>query len=114
MAASIINLEEGRPSVDEAMRRLRLQVNTMRRLGIRQIKVIHGYGSSGKGGVIKTATHEVLRVMADDGKIRLYCPGEQFGPFEKNGRTVVELCPAFRNDPDWARSNDGITVLLLK
>ena len=114
MAASIINIEEGRPHVDGAIKKLRLEISTMRRIGIHQVKVIHGYGSSGVGGAIKVAAHECLRTMKNEGRIVEFCPGEQFGPFEKSGRDVISLCPAFRNDPDWARLNDGVTVVLLK
>ncbi|MBN1891599.1 MAG: Smr/MutS family protein [Clostridiales bacterium] len=114
MAASIINIEDGMPRVEAAIKKLRFEINTMRRIGIRQVKVIHGYGSTGQGGALKDATHECLRVMLDEGRIKAYCPGEFFGPFEKSGRAIVEMCPAFRNDPDWSRANDGITVVILK
>ena len=100
MAASIINIKEGMPKVDVATRKLRLELNTLRRVG--------------KGGLIKTATHEILRTMQSEGRIKAFCPGEQFGPFETLGRTMVEKCPAFRNDPDWAKANDGITIVLLR
>ena len=114
MATSIINIKDGMPKVDVAVRKLRLDLNTMRRVGVNQIKIIHGYGSTGKGGVIKSATHEVLRTMQSEGKIRKFCPGEQFGPFETLGRSIVEDCPSFRNDPDWAKANDGVTLVLLR
>ncbi|MBO4474064.1 MAG: Smr/MutS family protein [Clostridiales bacterium] len=114
MAARIINIKEGMPKVDVATRKLRLELNTMRRVGVNQVKIIHGYGSTGKGGVIKSATHEVLRTMQSEGKISLFCPGEQFGPFETLGKSIVEKCPSFRNDPDWAKANDGITVVLIR
>ena len=55
MAASIINIKEGMPKVDVATRKLRLELNTLRRVGVNQVKIIHGYGSTGKGGLIKTA-----------------------------------------------------------
>ncbi len=114
MAASIINIKEGMPKVDVAIRKLRLELNTLRRVGVNQVKVVHGYGSTGKGGVIKTATLELLRTMKDEGRIRAFCPGEQFGPFETLGRSIVEACPAFRNDPDWAKGNAGTTVVVLR
>jgi hypothetical protein len=114
MAASIINIEDGMPKVDGAMKKLKLELNTMRRIGIHQVKVIHGYGSTGTGGSLKSATHECLRVMKSEGRIKGFCPGEQFGPFEKTGRSLIEMCPAFRNDPDWARANDGVTIVVLK
>ena len=114
MAASIINIKEGMPKVDVATRKLRLELNTLRRVGVNQVKIIHGYGSTGKGGLIKTATHEILRTMQNEGKLKAFCPGEQFGPFETLGRSMVEKCPAFRNDPDWAKANDGVTLVLLR
>ncbi len=114
MAASIINIEEGMPQVEAAMKKLRFEINTMRRIGIRQVKVIHGYGSSGQGGVLKVATHDCLRTMLDEGRIKAYCPGEFFGPFERSGRSLIEMCPAFRTDPDWSRANDGVTIVILK
>ena len=52
MAASIINIKEGMPKVDVATRKLRLELNTLRRVGVNQVKIIHGYGSTGKGGLI--------------------------------------------------------------
>lgn len=114
MPTSIINIKEGMPPVEGAIRKLRLELSTMRRIGINQVKVIHGYGSNGTGGSIKTATHECLRTMKNEGRIKEFCPGEQFGPFEQSGRTVISLCPSFRKDPDWARLNDGVTVVILK
>ena len=107
MAVSIINLEDVKTTIDLSMKKLRLELSTMRRIGINQVKVIHG-------GAVKTATHECLRTMKSEGRIKDFCPGEQFGPFEQSGRTVVTLCPSFRNDPDWARLNDAVTVVVLK
>jgi hypothetical protein len=114
VAASIINIEEGMPVVETAMKKLRFELNTMRRIGISQVKIIHGYGSSGEGGSLKFAALDCLKDMLQAGKIKAFCPGEQFGPFEKAGRAIVEICPAFRSDPDWARGNDGITVVILR
>jgi hypothetical protein len=41
-------------------------------------------------------------------------PGEQFGPFENAGRSIIALAPALRQDPDWGRQNDGITMVVLR
>lgn len=114
MAARLINLEEGRPPVDSAIMRLKLQLATLRRVGVKTVKIIHGYGSSGTGGAIKQATQQYLGEQLRDRKIKAFCPGEIFGPFENRGRQIVELAPDFRQDPDWGRQNDGITVIVLK
>ena len=60
MAANIINLEKDMPTVEAALMRLRLELSTLRRTGISTIKIIHGYGSSGTGGAIRTATRQFL------------------------------------------------------
>ncbi len=113
MAARLINLEQGHPKVDTAMMRLRLEMATLRRVGVKTVKVIHGYGSSGTGGAIKQATHRYLNEQMRSKKIRAFCPGESFGPFENRGRQLIELAPDFRQDPDWGRQNDGVTVVVL-
>ena len=44
------NLEAGMPTAVDAIRRLTSILSTQRALRTRVIKLIHGYGSSGKGG----------------------------------------------------------------
>ena len=46
-------------------------------------------------------------------RIKAFCPGEVFGPFEKEGRKIVEVDPSFRDDDDWTKSNSEITVVAL-
>lgn len=113
MKTRIINLEEGRPECETAIRNLRLQISTLRRVGVDCIKVIHGYGSTGVGGVIRDGSRDCLRELLADGKIKHFCPGESFGPFETAGRKAIELKPQMRSDRDWARNNDGITIVIL-
>lgn len=45
-----LNLELGRPDAAEALRRLAAEVEAARHLGTPAMKLIHGYGSSGRGG----------------------------------------------------------------
>jgi hypothetical protein len=113
MAKAVINLERGQPNVESAMTRLRLELSTMRRIGIKTIKIIHGYGSTGPGGSIRLATHQYLHEQINDKKIKAFCPGEQFGPFENAGRQIITLVPALRQDQDWGHQNDGITIVVL-
>ena len=113
MATRVINLEKDMPKVDTALFQLRLEMSTLRRSGVKAVKIIHGYGSSGSGGAIRVAAQQYLRDQLKEGRIRAFCPGEQFGPFESSGREIVTKSPAFRRDPDWGRQNDGITVVLI-
>ena len=45
-----INLEAGFPTTEEALRRLENEMAGALQDGIRLVRLIHGYGSSGKGG----------------------------------------------------------------
>jgi hypothetical protein len=113
MSMQVINLEKGMPKSDEAVMKLKLELMTLRRIGVDSVKIVHGYGSTGKGGKIRLNARKYLRNLQNEGKIKFFCPGELFGPFETDGRKAIELEPALRNDSDWARSNDGITIVIL-
>lgn len=112
-ATSLINLKTDRPSADAAIKKMKLELMTLRRIGVTRVKIIHGYGSTGKGGSIRNAVRAELLEMARDEKIKAFCPGELFGPFEKQGRHILDIDSAFRSDSDWARSNDGVTLVAL-
>ena len=46
-----LNLELGRPTADEALRRLEAELEAARHMNTPLLKLIHGYGSSGKAKV---------------------------------------------------------------
>ncbi len=113
MAITIINLEEGMPLVDEAMRRLSHAMRMATLRGERAVKLIHGYGSSGAGGKIKQATHKELRMMKNAGKIKTFIEGENLTPFSENCRKALDIYPALSKDKDFARGNPGISIVIL-
>ncbi|MHB8962367.1 MAG: Smr/MutS family protein [Saccharofermentanales bacterium] len=113
MSIKTVNLEKNMPTGDAAVARLKLELMTLRRMGVDCVKVVHGYGSSGTGGAIKLRTRECLRNLQTEGRVKYFCPGESFGPFENDGRKAIEMKPTLRSDRDWARSNDGITIVIL-
>ena len=45
-----LNLEDGMPTVEEAVSRMNLGFQEMRVSGVRLVRLIHGYGSTGRGG----------------------------------------------------------------
>lgn len=65
-----LNLELGRPDAAEALRRLAAEVEAARHLGTPAMKLIHGYGSSGRGGRLRTACRTWLRQQE-----LCFCPG---------------------------------------
>ncbi|MFA5636598.1 MAG: Smr/MutS family protein, partial [Anaerovoracaceae bacterium] len=56
-----VNLERGYPTADMAVRNMVDHLGTCKRQGIRSVVLVHGYGSSGTGGKIKTAVRRKLK-----------------------------------------------------
>lgn len=113
MKSRTINLERNLPTASEAMLLLSQELRLARCARAPVLKVIHGYGSSGKGGAIKAASLKLLEERRRAGQLRHYVRGEDFTPFTDAGRRAVELCPELRRDLDYGRQNDGITIVIL-
>ena len=107
-----INLEEGMPSAPEAARRLIMAVRLARKQGIRAMKIIHGFGSSGTGGKIRITARRELDKLQKSGHIQFYVPGEKLSIFDENTRRALDTCPALRGDSDIDRHNNGITLVV--
>ena len=57
---SVINVKQNFPTVDYALYQIDQEIKHSKILGRHAIIVIHGYGSKGKGGVIKNAIKQYL------------------------------------------------------
>lgn len=108
-----IDLKMEKPSIESALRKLRIELLMLRRIGVRKVKVVHGVGAMGDGTSVRNAVRAELREQARDEKIEAFCPGELFGPFETQGRFILDKEETLRDDPDWARSNTDITLVVL-
>ena len=107
-----VNLELGRPSADEVLRRLENELAAKRRLRAKAMKIIHGYGSSGTGGRIRTASRKYLRAAQEQGRIYAVLPGERLTIFDEEARRLMARCPALRDDCDRERYNCGVTFVI--
>ena len=107
-----VNLELGRPSADEALRRLEHELAAKRHLRAKAMKIIHGYGSSGKGGRIRTASRKYLRAAQEQGRIYAVLPADRLTLFDEEARRLMARCPALRDDCDRERYNCGVTFVI--
>jgi hypothetical protein len=110
---TVINIEEGRPTADVALSRLKSELVRARAQNIKVVKLIHGYGSSGVGGILKTVVRRELERMKKRGTIKLYVPGESFEIFNADTIKILDSSKSIRNDRDLGRFNNGITMVLL-
>lgn len=109
----VVNLERGMPTVQSAMSQLSQSLASARARRTSTVKFIHGYGSSGKGGAIRSAVQRELAVRKQNGQIKDFVIGEEFSPFYEKGRRVIDLQPELRKDEDYGRTNHGITIVIL-
>jgi Smr domain len=113
MKVRVINLEEGRPRVDEALGRLAALLRAAKQEGFVAMKIIHGYGSSGTGGGIKKGVLASLARRRKESDIRAYVAGENWRISNETAWEILKKCPPLKSDSDLGRGNRGITIVLL-
>jgi hypothetical protein len=109
----IINLEDGHPTVNEALLRLDRAITDARRDGIALVKLIHGYGSKGVGGRIKEELGGALARHKRSSLIRDFIAGEDFRISNQITWDLLKQCPELKQDRDLSRNNRGITIVIL-
>ena len=108
-----LDLEDGMPLVEEAISRMNMGLQELRVSQEKLVKLIHGYGSTGTGGKIRTGVRNELAAMKRKKLIRDFIPGEDFGPLDAASRKLAESSTTIPRDPDWGRMNPGITIVVL-
>ena len=108
-----VNIKQGMPTVDTAMKYVEQAFSRAKAYGYPVIKLIHGYGSSGSGGKIKTAVHRELSKYKSTGKIREFVAGENFTLFDPATQRIIAAYPDITRDGDYLKANQGITVILI-
>lgn len=109
-----LNLEQGRPTVDQALGWLAAELEAARKMNTPLMKLIHGYGSSGKGGRIRTASRRYLEEAAAQGRITTYLPGERLSIFDETARRAMQRYPQLRQDRDLDAENRGVTFVFFR
>jgi|GEM_PF-80290 len=111
--AQTLNLESGRPATDQAVGRLDLKLDTWRRQGVRLVRVIHGYGSSGRGGAIRDAVRRHLGNLRSRGLVKGWVAGEDYPDGSGAARALLNRHPGLRSSLRTDRGNAGITFVEL-
>lgn len=79
--------------------------------GAAVLKIIHGYGKSGKGGLLKKETQDWC--FRRRKKIRAVIPGEKFSRFDRQTQELLKAY-GFDTDPDLERANPGVTIVWVR
>jgi hypothetical protein len=114
MVLKTCNVEASFPSLDEARRVVIEEIRIAKREGVRVLKIIHGYGSSGKGGKLNFGLRKSFALRKKEGVIRDFIAGEDFSIFNDTVLNLLEAVPELRGDPDLNATNEGVTLLWVK
>ncbi len=112
-ALKLVNLEHDMPTVPLALSRLADALRTARAEGFSAMKIIHGYGSSGEGGAIRSAAQAELMQRVRAGEIRAFIAGEDWRISDERSWALLQKQPQLKLDSDLGRGNKGISVVVL-
>ena len=114
MAAILtVIVKEGMPSVEQARARLQTELRTARQSGVKVLKLVHGYGSSGVGGDLRIALQSTLRQMAQQHKISDCIYGENWRTSDERTWELLKRMPGLKSDSDLGKGNKGMTIIVL-
>lgn len=108
-----VNLKADMPTCAEAIKAMSAEIVTARQAGHKILKIIHGYGSSGKGGELRWCLRERLQESKNNNYIGDFLAGEQLSNATSEGSSFLKRFPELRRDKDFNKKNRGVTFIIL-
>lgn len=105
-----INLKEG-GSPEYAVFLLESEINDAKATGHNVIVAIHGYGSSGVGGVIKQTVTEFLENMKKFNKIKDFIHGSHWGESNPVVKQMLKKYPQLIVNTQIMSLNSGVSIV---
>ena len=111
---AVFNVKQSSPTVEEAVDRLTHYLRRASEVGIKTIILIHGYGSSGEGGRIKSGVHQALENNYFSDRVDEYYFGEEVAFGGEAYHRLLRRRPSLKSHlKHFKEGNAGMTVLLL-
>ena len=108
-----LNIKAGQPIAEDALTRMCSELAMARKDGVELVRLIHGYGSGGTGGVLYTQCHACLDKLIEGGRILRYVRGEDYAANLNFTRDWMQRYPALRRTLQADSNNPGITFVVL-
>jgi hypothetical protein len=109
-----VDIKSDQPDLQTAHSRLLAVLHKAKADRVKVLKIIHGYGSSGKGGDIGYMVREYLEAQKYSPVYKYYVKGEEFSTGYSSGEKLVSEFHQMRDDSDWGNHNRGITLVVLR
>lgn len=107
------NLKKFNPAAQDAMAILDLELEHFLKCGVKVVKIVHGYGSHGKGGLILGSLKRYAAQNLKSKKLLDVIYGSDWNIANKK---VFDLClavPDCASDEDLKFCNPGVTIVVL-
>ncbi len=106
-----VDLEKGMPAVVEAVARMKSELISLKKEGVKLVRLIHGWGSSGRGGKIKTAIKKHLGILKRKKMISSFTYGDEYSENTIRGRDLMSKYPELKHSLKSDTNNPGITIV---
>ncbi len=113
LVKKVVNLEKGRPVLEVALKKMQDAIENAKPNSLCVLTLIHGYGSSGKGGVIGLECRKSLDYMKSTRQIRDFICGEDFTKRSGPGKVFLRRYPQMESDSNLNKGNRGITFVVV-
>jgi hypothetical protein len=92
--------------------RMQRELHVARQQGYAAVKLIHGYGSSGVGGSLRTELQKELQRLGSAGSVRAFIAGEDWRISDEKTWELLKRYPEWKQDSDLGKANKGISIVL--
>lgn len=110
----LIDLKKENCTVDYALTIVEIEVESAKREGLTAIKILHGYGSHGKGGAILLSLRHLLNQWKKNGFIKDFFGGDRWNMFDKVSMEILLKDKSIYGDDDLNKANPGITIIYIQ
>ena len=108
-----VNLKEDMPPVDIALCNMELEIEIAKVTGVKAIKFIHGYGSSGTGGLICQNVRKRLIALKKQKIIKDYIFGEDWDLNNPKCFKLITTLKSGYDGEDLNHANAGMTIVFV-
>ncbi len=109
-----IDLKKENCPVDYALAIIEMEIESAKLDGTVAIKVLHGYGSHGRGGAILIKLRKQLEVWKRNKFIKDYFGGDKWNLFNSVTMEILQKDKTIYRDCDINNANPGITIIYVQ
>ncbi len=100
-------------SVNASIAITKMEIDSASRDGVTVLKLLHGYGSHGYGGVILKEVRRELAYLKRLHKIKDFFNGDKWNIFNEEIIEILNKDKSIVGDCDLNRRNPGITIVVI-